>query len=336
MSEKHKRKSSTTKTENRVAEITERLEQGIQELFESDRYKAYLKTMAKFYDYSVNNTILIAMQNPAATMVAGYQAWQNKFGRYVKAGEKGIRILAPMPYKVKIEKEQADPQTGQTIKNEDGDPVTVMVEGKRLYGFRVVTVFDISQTAGKELPSLGVQELSGNVERYDEFLAAIRNISPVPMEWEEIPGSAKGYYSRSEQRIVIRKGMSQIQTIKTAIHELAHAKLHGVVPEENGQESAEVLEKTRKTKEVEAESVAYTICQRYGIETSDYSFGYIAGWSSGKDMKELKSSLETIRRTSAELIQSLDLQLQMLTEAQAAEVMKGGEVPSATFTLSMS
>ena len=197
-------------------------------------------------------------------------------------------------------------------------------------------MFDISQTAGEELPSLGVQELSGSVERYDEFLAAIRTISPVPMGWAEIPGSAKGYYSQSEQRIVIRKGMSQIQTIKTAIHEMAHAKLHGAAPEENGQESAEMLEKTRETKEVEAESVAYTICQRYGIETSDYSFGYIAGWSSGKEMKELKSSLETIRRTSAELIQSLDLQLQMLTEAQTAEVMKGGEVPSATFTLSMS
>ena len=186
---------------------------------------------------------------------------------------------------------------------------------------------------------MGVQELSGEVDRYDTFLKAIRAVYPVPMEWEEIPGSAKGYYSQSEQRIAIQTGMSQIQTIKTAIHELAHAMLHEVVPEGEGTESAEVPEKTRETKEVEAESVAYAICQRYGIETSDYSFGYIAGWSSGREMKELKSSLETIRKTSAELIQSLDTQLQLMTESQsirlAAELMTGGEAPSATFALSM-
>ena len=340
MEEKYKRKNSVTKTEkDRVAEITEKLEQGIQELFESDRYQSYLKTMAKFSQYSVNNTILIAMQNPGATMVAGYQAWQKKFGRYVKAGEKGIRILAPMPHKVKIEKEQMDPQTGQVLKNENGEPVTEVEEGKRLYGFRVVTVFDVSQTDGKELPSLGVWELSGEVEQYETFLEAIRAVSPVPIEWEEIPGGAKGYYSRSEQRIAIQTGMSQIQTIKTAIHELAHAMLHGAVPEGEGTESAEMLEKTRETKEVEAESVAYTICQRYGIETSDYSFGYIAGWSSGRDMKELKSSLETIRKTSAELIRSLDMQLQMMAESQSiqqtAELVTGGDAPSATFVPSM-
>lgn len=335
MAERYKRKSNVQKTgKNRVTEITEKLEQGIQELFESERYQVYLKTMAKFYYYSINNEILIAMQRPDATRVAGYHTWQ-KLGRYVKAGERGICILAPMPYKVKLEKELTDLETGQTIKNENGDPVTEVVDGKRLYGFRVVTVFDISQTAGEELPSLGVEELSGSVERYDEFLEAIRAVSPVLMEWEKIPGSAKGYYSRSEQRIAIQEGMSQIQTIKTAIHELAHAKLHG--PE--SEEETELQKKTRETKEVEAESVAYTICQRYGIETSDYSFGYIAGWSSGKELKELKNSLETIRKTSAELIQSLDMQLQLMTEVQSiqqtAELVTGGEVPSATFALSM-
>ena len=288
-----------------VREITDKLEQGIKELFESDRFKEYLTTMSKFYNYSFNNTLLIAMQKPDATLIAGYTAWQRNFDRHVMKGEKGIRILAPAPYKVKEEREKIDPVTQKPVLDKDGKPVTETVEVSRP-AFKVVSVFDVSQTDGKELPDIAVDELTGSVDNYAAFFDALKELSPVPITFENIPNGAKGYFSHVENRIAIQEGMSEIQNIKTAIHEIAHAKLHAVAL---GEKVAPEEKKDRRTKEVEAESVAYTVCQRYGIETSDHSFGYIAGWSSDKETKELKGSLETIRKTAAEMITGIDEKL---------------------------
>jgi antirestriction protein ArdC len=288
-----------------VREITDKLEQGIKELFESDRFKEYLTTMSKFYNYSFRNTLLIAMQKPDATLIAGYTAWQRNFDRHVMKGEKGIKILAPAPYKVKEEREKLDPMTQKPILDKDGKPVTEVVEVSRP-AFKVVSVFDVSQTDGKELPDIAVDELSGSVENYAAFFDTLKELSPVPIAFENITDGAKGYFSPVENRIAIQEGMSEIQTIKTAIHEIAHAKLHAVTP---GEKVAPEDKKDRRTKEVEAESIAYTVCQRYGIETSDYSFGYIAGWSSDKETKELQGSLETIRKTAAEMITGIDEKL---------------------------
>ena len=353
-----------SKNAQQVREITDKLEQGIKELFESERFKEYLRTMSKFYHYSFSNTLLIAMQKPEATYVAGYTSWQRNFDRQVMKGEKGIKILAPAPYKAKEEREKIDPSTQKPVLDADGKPVTETVEVMRP-AFKVVSVFDISQTDGKELPDIIVDELSGSVENYAAFFEALKQESPAPIAFEDIPGGAKGYFSPVENRIAIREGMSEIQTIKTAIHEIAHAKLHsidrpepepswkivmisdggtkrdflsGFASETDANEAAEregwrfvdenrfewrleveedtsavqEMRKDRHTKEVEAESVAYTVCQRYGIETSDYSFGYIAGWSSDKETKELKGSLETIRKTAAEMIDSIDAKLKVL------------------------
>lgn len=288
-----------------VREITDKLEQGIKELFESDRFKEYLTTMSKFYNYSFRNTLLIAMQKPDATLIAGYTAWQRNFDRHVMKGEKGIKILAPAPYKVKEEREKLDPVTQKPILDKDGKPVTEVVEVSRP-AFKIVSVFDVSQTDGKELPDIAVDELSGSVENYAAFFDTLKELSPVPIAFENITDGAKGYFSPVENRIAIQEGMSEIQTIKTAIHEIAHAKLHAVTP---GEKVAPEDKKDRRTKEVEAESIAYTVCQRYGIETSDYSFGYIAGWSSDKETKELQGSLETIRKTAAEMITGIDEKL---------------------------
>ena len=354
-----------------VREITDKLEQGIKELFESERFKEYLRTMSKFYHYSFSNTLLIAMQKPEATYVAGYTSWQRNFDRQVMKGEKGIKILAPAPYKAKEEREKIDPSTQKPILDADGKPVTETVEVMRP-AFKVVSVFDISQTDGKELPDIIVDELSGSVENYAAFFEALKQESPAPIAFEDIPGGAKGYFSPVENRIAIQEGMSEIQTIKTAIHEIAHAKLHsidrpepeptwkivmisdggtkrdflsGFASETEANEAAEregwrfidenrfewrleveedtsavqEMRKDRHTKEVEAESVAYTVCQRYGIETSDYSFGYIAGWSSDKETKELKGSLETIRKTAAEMIDSIDAKLKVLLSEKSQE-----------------
>lgn len=291
-----------------VREITDKLEQGIKELFESEKFKEYLTTMSKFYNYSFNNTLLIAMQKPDATLIAGYTSWQRNFDRHVMKGEKGIKILAPAPYKAQEEREKIDPATKKPVLDADGKPVTETVEVMRP-AFKVVSVFDVSQTDGKELPDIAVDELTGSVENYAAFFEALKQESPVPISFEDIPGGAKGYFSHVENRIAIQEGMSEIQTVKTAIHEIAHAKLHAINPDEK---VAPEERKDRHTKEVEAESVAYTVCQRYGIETSDYSFGYIAGWSSDKDTKELKGSLETIRSTAAEMIESIDAKLKVL------------------------
>ena len=298
-----------------VREITDKLEQGIKELFESEKFKEYLTTMSKFYNYSFNNTLLIAMQKPDASLIAGYTSWQRNFDRHVMKGEKGIKILAPAPYKAQEEREKIDPATQKPVLDADGKPVTETVEVLRP-AFKVVSVFDVSQTDGKELPDIAVDELTGSVENYAAFFEALKQESPVPISFEDIPGGAKGYFSHVENRIAIQDGMSEIQTVKTAIHEIAHAKLHAIKPDEK---VAPEERKDRHTKEVEAESVAYTVCQRYGIETSDYSFGYIAGWSSDKDTKELKGSLETIRSTAAEMIESIDAKLKVLLAEKSQE-----------------
>ena len=304
------------KTEKqKVQEITEKLEQGIKELFESEKYKTYLNTMSKFHNYSFNNTMLIAMQKPDATLVAGFKAWQKNFDRHVKKGEKGIRILAPAPYKIKEEQEKLDPVTGEIMLDKNGMPITEEVEIK-IPAFRVVPVFDVSQTDGKEMPDIGVNELSGSVEDYEDFMQALTEVSPVPITYEDIDGDAKGYFHTTDHRIAIQEGMSQSQTVKTAIHEVAHAKLHDW---ERNQDIDAVLDKDRNTKEVGAESVAYTVCQHFGIDTSDYSFGYIAGWSSDRDMKELKSSLDTIRKTASELITGIEDRLAELQKDRAVE-----------------
>lgn len=304
------------KTEKqKVQEITEKLEQGIKELFESEKYKTYLNTMSKFHNYSFNNTMLIAMQKPDATLVAGFKAWQKNFDRHVKKGEKGIRILAPAPYKIKEEQEKLDPVTGEIMLDKNGMPITEEVEIK-IPAFRVVPVFDVSQTDGKELPDIGVNELLGSVEDYEDFMQALTEVSPVPITYEDIDGDAKGYFHTTDHRIALQEGMSQSQTVKTFIHEVAHAKLHD---REQNQDIDAILDKDRNTKEVEAESVAYTVCQHFGIDTSDYSFGYIAGWSSDRDMKELKSSLDTIRKTASELITGIEDRLAELQKDRAVE-----------------
>ena len=311
------------KNAQQVREITDKLEQGIKELFESERFKEYLRTMSKFYNYSFNNTLLIAMQKPEATYVAGYTSWQRNFDRQVMKGEKGIKILAPAPYKAQEEREKIDPVTQKPVIGADGKAVTETVEVLRP-AFKVVSVFDVSQTDGKELPDIIVDELKGTVENYEAFFDALKQESPVPISFEDIPGGAKGFFSPVESRIAIQEGMSEIQTVKTAIHEIAHAKLHAVKPDEK---AAPEDKKDRHTKEVEAESVAYTVCQRYGIETSDYSFGYIAGWSSGKETKELKSSLDTIRKTAAEMIEGIDAKLKVLLAEKAQSEEKAAEAP---------
>lgn len=309
-----------------VREITDKLEQGLKELFESERFKEYLKTMSKFYNYSFNNTLLIAMQKPDATLIAGYTAWQRNFDRNVMKGEKGIKILAPAPYKVQEEREKLDPATQKPVLDKDGKPVTETVEVTRP-AFKVVSVFDVSQTDGKALPDIAVDELTGSVENYAAFFDALKELSPAPIAFENITDGAKGYFSHVENRIAIQEGMSEIQTIKTAIHEIAHAKLHAVTP---GEKVAPEDKKDRRTKEVEAESVAYTVCQRYGIETSDYSFGYIAGWSSDKETKELKGSLETIRKTAAEMITGIDEKLKerlAVKEQEAPTPLRDAAIP---------
>mgnify|MGYP000983448986 FL=1 len=297
----------------RMKEITDRLETGIQELFESERYKAYLTTMSKFHSYSFNNTLLIAMQG--GQLVAGYNKWRDDFHRNVKKGEKAIKILAPAPFKAKKEVQKLDAQ-GRPVMGKDGKPVTEVQE-IQVPAFKIVSVFDVSQTEGEPLPSIGVEELTGSVERYGEFFKALEQTSPVPIGFEDIPGGSHGYYHLTEKRIAIQEGMSELQTLKTAIHEIAHSKLHAIDPEAPAIEQADRPDS--RTREVQAESVAYAVCQHYGLDTSEYSFGYVAGWSSGKDLKELKASLETIRATAHELITTIDGHLAQLQKERQAQ-----------------
>ncbi|WP_418997490.1 LPD25 domain-containing protein [Blautia hydrogenotrophica] len=313
----------------RMKEITDRLETGIQELFESERYKAYLTTMSKFHSYSFNNTLLIAMQG--GQLVAGYNKWRDDFHRNVKKGEKAIKILAPAPFKAKKEVQKLDAQ-GRPVMGKDGKPVTEVQE-IQVPAFKIVSVFDVSQTEGEPLPAIGVEELTGSVERYGEFFKALEQTSPVPIGFEDIPGGSHGYYHLTEKRIAIQEGMSELQTLKTAIHEIAHSKLHAIDPEAPAIEQADRPDS--RTREVQAESVAYAVCQHYGLDTSDYSFGYVAGWSSGKDLKELKASLETIRATAHELITTIDGHLAQLQkerqtqqeQPQAAPLERAAEQP---------
>ena len=315
---------TSEKPAEKLKEITDRLEQGITELFESERYREYLRVMSKFHNYSINNTLLIAMQKPDASLVACFSAWKNNFGRNVMKGQKGIKIIAPSPYKVKQEMKKIDPHTQQPIIGKDGKPVTEEKE-ITIPAYKVVSVFDVSQTEGKELPDIAVDELTGDVERYRDFFAALEKTSPVPIGFEQIPGSSHGYYHLEDKRIAIQEGMSELQTLKTAIHEIAHAKLHDI--DLNAPENEQQPRVDRRTREVEAESVAYTVCQHYGLDTSDYSFGYVAGWSSGRELSELKSSLETIRSAAAEIINSIDETLAELSKAQDMEQTAGQEQP---------
>ena len=288
------------KRADQLKEITERLEQGVKDIFTSEMYTKYLLTMSKFHNYSFNNTLLIAMQRPDATLVAGYNAWKNKFNRYVKKGEKGIQIIAPAPVKEREEREKIDKDTGLTVLNENGVPEIEVVE-RVIPRFRVTTVFDYAQTDGEPLPTLGVNELTARVKDYTLLKEAIEQVSPVPICFGEIEGSAKGYYSHMDKEICVRADMGESQTIKTMIHEVAHAMLH-----DSDQMKQRGEEKDQLTKETEAESIAFTVCSALGIDTSDYSFPYVASWASGKELKELKDSMDTIRLTAADFLEKLE------------------------------
>lgn len=296
-------------SKDRMREIVDSIETGIKELFESDKYRQYLSTMSRFHRYSVNNTMLIYMQRPDATHVAGFNKWRDQFGRNVMKGEKGIKIIAPTPYKKKIEEVKLDPDTKAPMLDADGK---VVVEEKevKIPMYKVVSVFDVSQTEGKPLPQLA-SDLNGNVQQYEVFMEALRRFSPVPMEIKPIERDTDGYFNSTSQSITIRDGMSQVQTVCAAVHEIAHAKLHNYEKERRtaaaGDETAEkVKPKDRHTEEVEAESISYAVCQYYGIETAENSFGYIATWSQGKELKELRTSLETISKTASGLISDID------------------------------
>ena len=307
----------------RVQELTDKLKQGLQDLFNSDSYRNYLSTMSKFHNYSFNNTLLIAMQKPDATLVAGYKALQKNFERHVNKGEKAIRILAPAPYKIKEERDKIDPVTQELLLDKDGNPQKEEVE-ITIPAFRAVSVFDVAQTDGKPIPELAAKELLSDVEGYQDMIRAVEAISPVPIELEEIAGDSKGYYDREAKRIAVQENMSESQTLKTMIHEVVHSKLHSKEVEQDEQ-----MKKDRNTKEVEAESIAYTVCQHFGIDTSDYSFGYIAGWSSGRDTKELRASMDTIRKTASELITGIEGQLHLL-ELEKEVVQKETEITADT------
>ena len=292
--------------EKQLKEISERMEQGVKEIFTSERYTEYLNTMSKFHNYSFNNTLLITMQKPEATLVAGYQAWQKKFNRHVKRGEKGIQIIAPAPIREKQEIEKIDPVTKEPVIGDDGQPETEIVE-MVIPRFRVTTVFDVSQTEGEPIVELEVPELTGSVQFYDTFMEALQNISPVPIRMMEIEGEAKGYYHQTEKYIAIQEDMSNLQTMKTGVHEVSHALLH-----DREVMDAEGILKDRTTKEVEAESIAYIVCNHFGLDTSEYSFTYIASWCESKDMKALRASMDTIRKTSAEVIENIETQMHEL------------------------
>ena len=290
-----------------IKKLTDQIEAGIKALFQSgdlEKYQAYLRTMSHFHHYSVNNQMLIFSQCPHATLVAGYQKWQNQFSRHVLRGEKGISVLAPTPYKIKVEKEKLDPDTKLPLLDADGNTITEEKE-VQIPMFRPVKVFDVSQTDGKPLPERvqsPVAELTGNVEHYEAFMEALRRVSPVPIEMKPLSNDLDGFFSPSKQSITLRDGMSEVQTVCAAVHEIAHSKLHDYAKQPNSQP------KDSSTEEIEAESIAYTVCAYFGIETSANSFGYVATWSKDKDLKAFKDSLDTIRKTSSELISGVEQQ----------------------------
>ena len=310
--------ADNNRNQDRLKEITAGIEQGIKDLFESDKYKSYLQTMSRFHSYSINNLMLIHAQKPDATRVAGFNKWKKQFGRHVKKGEKGIQILAPIIYKKKVEEALLDPDTKAPVLDENGKAV---IEEKEITmpRFKVVFVYDVAQTEGKPLPELA-SDLHGNVEQFDVFMEALRRSSPVPIEMKSLKPSLDGYFSPSEQKIAIREGMSQVQTISAVIHEITHSMLHNYDKLPEGTEK-----KDNRTQEVEAESVSYSVSQYYGIETGENSFGYIASWSAGKELKELKASLETIRQTASTLITSIDKHFAEICKEQG--ITKEPETP---------
>ncbi len=306
-------------SKDRLREITDSIEQGIKNLFESDKYKQYLRTMSRFHRYSVNNTLLIAMQRPDATHIAGFSSWRDQFGRHVRKGEKGIQIIAPTPYKKKIDAVKLDPDTKAPVLDQNGNAVMEEIEIK-IPMFRVVSVFDVSQTEGRPLPEI-VSDLTGDVQQYDTFMEALQRSSPVPISIEPIAPTTDGYFSLTEQSITIRAGMSEVQTVCTAVHEIAHAKLHNyAMTNTQSEQFEETPKRDQRTKEVEAESIAYAVCQYYGIETAENSFGYIAGWSKGKELAELRASLETINQTASELITDIDRHFMQLCKERGTEI----------------
>jgi antirestriction protein ArdC len=297
------------KNKERLKEITDSIEQGIKDLFQSDRYAQYLRTMSRFHRYSVNNTMLIYMQKPDATLVAGFNKWRDQFSRNVMRGEKGIKIIAPTPFKKKIEEEKLDPDTKIPMRDADG---SIIMEEKeiKIPMYKVVSVFDVSQTEGKPIPTLA-NDLTGNVKQYEIFMEALRRSSPVPFAFEAMEPNTDGYFSEKDQRIAIRSGMSEVQTVSAAVHEITHATLHNYeqarLAAVKSDETAEPPKpKDRRTEEVEAESVSYAVCQYYGIQTGENSFGYIASWSRDKELPELRASLETINKTASGLISDID------------------------------
>ena len=294
----------------RLKDITDSIERGIQELFQSDKYAAYLRTMSRFHKYSVNNTMLIYMQKPDATLVAGFNKWRDQFERNVMKGEKGIKIIAPTPFKKKIEEQKLDPDTKQPMLDADGK---VIMEEKeiKIPMFKPVTVFDVLQTQGKPLPQLA-SDLQGNVQNYEVFMEALRRASPVPIDFKPIRDGSDGFFSLDNQSITIREGMSEVQTVSAVVHEIAHSKLHNKVGDEQQKDS--------NTEEVEAESISFAVCAYYGISTGENSFGYIATWSKGKELKELRESLETINKTSSELITDIDRHYAQIMKEREAEV----------------
>ncbi len=300
-----------------VKKITEDLEAGIKDLMNDPNgaYQKWLNVMSRFHHYSLNNMLLILQQKPDAQLVAGYQTWKAKFGRQVKKGARAIRILAPSPYKKTIETEKLDPATNMPRLRADGKPETEKQE-IMIPAFRIAYVFDVSDTEGKDLPSLGPDELSGNVEQYEQLLEALIRATPVPVGFEEIKDGSKGYFHMAENRIAISQGMSETQTIKTLLHEMAHQKCHSLYPAPGEIDGTKL---SREQKEQEAESVAYTVCRHYGIDTSEYSFSYVATWAQDKEIKELKASMQTIRRASVELIDAIDEKIAELSQEKAPE-----------------
>lgn len=320
--------SEKQSNKERIKEITAGIEKGILELFESDHYRNYLTTMSRFHRYSLNNVMLIHAQRPNATLVAGFNKWKNSFGRHVKKGEKGIQILAPTPYKIKVDKEKLDPDTKLPMLDDDGNPITEEKE-VTIPMFKVVSVFDISQTDGKPLPQISFR-LSGDVAQYEVFMEALRRTSQVPIEMEPMKPGMDGYFSLTKQAIFLRKGMSQVQTVCAAIHEMAHSRLHNYEKmtelADDGETVLAPAEKDRNTEEVEAESISYAVCQYFGIETADNSFGYIATWSQGKELKELRASLETINKTSSELISGIEQNFREICKERGINISAREEV----------
>ncbi len=312
-------KKAAEERKQEMKDITDRLEKGVADIFQSDNYQRFLNTMAKFPQYSFNNNLLIMMQKPDATLCQSYSGWK-KMGRFVKKGEKGIRILAPTPYMMEREQNKLDDK-GKAVLDKDGEPVKEKVQ-INITAFKPVSTFDLSQTDGEPLPTIGISELTGSVEGYETLFEAIKNISPVPIGLENIKGSAKGYFNVTDNRIAIQEGMDEIQNVKTAIHEIAHAKLHNMEVQKSRGDGGQ----SRSSKEVEAESVAYTVCQHFGIDTSDYSFAYVAGWSHGKEMPELKESLNTIRTAASELITSIEENAQALIKEREQRMPEKSEI----------